>query len=391
MTLTNDLTPGELVSVIVPAFNAGAFIAEALNSALTQTYRNLEVIVVDDGSTDDTAEIVAAIASRDPRVRLLRQRNHGVAAARNLAISRARGSLVAPLDADDLWHPHKIEKQVDAMHAGGPSVGLVYAWSSLIDENGGIILRRGHVALHEGDVFLFLISYNFIGNGSTPLLRRNYVLEVGGYDTTLRARGGECEDLMLYLRMAERYEVLLVPAFLVGYRVSSFNLSSNVTRMMRGHELVLDAVRSRNCNLPNCIYRWSRSLNYAYLCRRSLHLGKPLSAMRFLGRALGQDPAMLFEPPFWRSLGRLSRRFSADVDRLNRAGVTVFFLDVPAYPEAIDRRHIDAFSRRRLDFLMRFVKKSDPGRVMQPRDHVDRTPVVAAHPSGIRNELTAVQ
>lgn len=379
------------MSVIVPAFNAAAFIAETLDSALAQTYRNLEVIVVDDGSTDDTAEIVAAIASRDSRVRLLRQMNCGVAAARNLAISHARGTLLAPLDADDLWHPDKIEKQVDAMQAGGPRVGLVYAWSSLIDENGGIILRCGHVALHEGDVFPFLVSYNFMGNGSTPLLRRDYVLEAGGYDTTLRARGGECEDLMLYLGIAERYEALLVPAFLVGYRISSFNLSSNVARMMRGHELVLEAIRSRHHNLPNCIYRWSRSLNYAYLCRRSLHLGRSLWAIRFFGRALAQDPALLLEPPFWRSLGRLSGRFAADVDRLNRAGARVFFLDLPAHPEAIDERQIDAFSRRRLAFLMRFVKKGGPGKAMQPRERVDRTPVVDARPPGAMNELKALQ
>ena len=355
--MTNDLPDGELVSVIVPAFNAAAFIAEALDTALAQTYENLEVVVVDDGSTDNTAEIVAAIASRDSRVRLLRQKNCGVAAARNLAISQSRGTLLAPLDADDLWHPDKIEMQVNAMQAGGSRVGLVYTWSSLIDGNGGIILRRGHVALHEGDVFPFLVYYNFIGNGSAPLLRRDYVFEVGGYDTTLRARGGECEDLMLYLRIAERYEVALVPAFLVAYRVSSFNLSSNVPRMMRGHELVLEAVRSRRPDLPACIYRWSRALNYTYLCRRSLHLERPFLAACFFGRALAQDPALLLEPPFRRSLGRLAGRLVGCADRFDRAGAGMSLLDLPSRPDTIDEQEIDAFSRRRLSFLMRFVRK----------------------------------
>jgi glycosyltransferase involved in cell wall biosynthesis len=380
------------VSVIVPAFNAAAFIADALDTALMQTYRNLEVIVVDDGSTDKTAEIVAAIASRDSRVRLLRQKNCGVAAARNLAISESRGRLVAPLDADDLWHPDKIEMQVNAMEAGGPRVGLVYAWSSLIDENGGMILRRGQVAFHEGDVFPFLVSYNFIGNGSTPLLRRDHVLEVGGYDTTLRARGGECEDLMLYLRMAERYEVALVPAFLVGYRITSFNLSSNLPRMMRGHELVLEAVRSCRPDLPACIYRWSGALNYAYLCRRSFHLGRPFLAARFFGRALVQDPALLFEPPFRRSLARLTRRRAGRADSSNTAGAGACFVDLPSRPDISDEGETDAFSRRRLAFLTRFVKKGGLVEPMQPRDRIERTSTVLMAPrSEVRNELEALQ
>src|SRR5687767_8086677 len=91
------------VSVIIPAFNAGASIDETLDSVLRQTYRDFEVLVVDDGSDDDTPARVAAFAARDPRVVLLRQQRGGVAAARNLAISRSRGELVAPLDADDLW------------------------------------------------------------------------------------------------------------------------------------------------------------------------------------------------------------------------------------------------------------------------------------------------
>lgn len=356
---------GELVSVIVPAFNAAAFVAEALDSALAQTYRKLEVVVVDDGSTDNTAEIVEAVSFRDSRVRLLRQKNRGVSAARNLAVSQSRGTLLAPLDADDLWHPEKIAKQVAAMQAGGPRVGMVYAWSSLIDESGRVLLRDGHVALHEGNVFPFLVSYNFIGNGSSPLLRRDYVLDVGGYDTTLRARGGECEDLMLYLGIAERYDVLLVPALLVGYRVSSTNLSSNVDRMKRGHELVLETIRSRHLDLPEQLYRWSRAFNYTYLGRRSLHLGRSFSAAWFFGCALAQDPALLFEPPFWRALGRLGSRFAADSDRVNRVGSTMSkFLDLPLRPDSVAQREIEDFSRRRHAFLMNLAKR-DRSEVMQ--------------------------
>src|SRR5882724_12888422 len=100
----------ELISVIIPAHNARAFIADTLASAQAQTYENLEIIVIDDGSTGDTATIVEAIAARDLRVRLLHQQNQGVASARNFAIRESLGTLIAPLDADDLWHPEKIAR-----------------------------------------------------------------------------------------------------------------------------------------------------------------------------------------------------------------------------------------------------------------------------------------
>jgi len=119
---------GHLVSVIIPAYNAARFIRRTLVSVLAQTHPDLDVIVVDDGSVDETVSIVEAIARDDPRVRLFRQKNSGVSAARNAALSVARGAYIAPLDADDLWHPAKLEKQL-AVFANRPAnVGLVYCW-----------------------------------------------------------------------------------------------------------------------------------------------------------------------------------------------------------------------------------------------------------------------
>lgn len=113
-----------LVSVIIPAYNAERFIARTLQSVLSQTYKNLEVIVVDDGSSDLTAEIVKSIAQTDHRVIFLQQPNSGVAAARNLAIASSSGDFVALIDADDIWYPQNIEKQVEAMITTDSGVGL---------------------------------------------------------------------------------------------------------------------------------------------------------------------------------------------------------------------------------------------------------------------------
>jgi glycosyltransferase involved in cell wall biosynthesis len=122
------------VSVIVPAFNAATSIEETLDSVLRQTYENFDVVVDDDGSEDDTAAKVECFAARDPRITLVRQHQSGIAAARNLAIERSSGELVAPLDADDLWHPRKLELQVRSLEAAPPSVALCYCWWQNIDE-----------------------------------------------------------------------------------------------------------------------------------------------------------------------------------------------------------------------------------------------------------------
>ncbi|MCS6813258.1 MAG: glycosyltransferase [Cyanobacteria bacterium] len=104
-----------LVSVVIPAYNAEKCLAETLTSVLAQTYEHLEVLVVNDGSTDGTADLASQIMLRDRRLKVITQSNAGAAAARNTGIRHAQGEYIAPIDADDLWHPQAIEKMVDCM------------------------------------------------------------------------------------------------------------------------------------------------------------------------------------------------------------------------------------------------------------------------------------
>ena len=228
----------DLVTVVIPAFNAAETIDETLSSVRWQTYRCLEIIVVDDGSTDKTAEIVRQHIARDQRVRLIKQENSGVAAARNRGISEALGDYVAPIDADDVWRPEKIEKQMAALHGAGEAVGLVYTWSAVIDANSRI-LRRPAGARHAGHVAYEVACSNFIGNGSAVLMRKAAIQEAGGYDPSLRARSAEgAEDWLLYFRIAARYQFALVPEHLTGYRFLPTNMSANVLRMLKGFDVV---------------------------------------------------------------------------------------------------------------------------------------------------------
>ena len=240
---------GELVSVIIPAYNAQATIHATLCSVRAQTHRNLEILVVDDGSTDATVEIVERHAKLDNRIILLRQTNAGVAAARNNALQKAKGRYFAPIDADDLWVADKIERQLAAVYAHPGTVGLVYSWFALVDNEGYIIdyVRRAHA---EGDVMEAMCDRNFVGNGSSPLILRSTALEVGGYDSELRRQNAEgCEDYKLYFQIAERHPFVLIRDYLVGYRLHPGSMSRHADRMVRSRVIVTYEISLRHEHL----------------------------------------------------------------------------------------------------------------------------------------------
>jgi glycosyltransferase involved in cell wall biosynthesis/SAM-dependent methyltransferase len=227
-----------LVSVIIPAYNAARTLDETLRSARHQTHRNLEILVVNDGSKDATAQIVLQHAAVDSRVRLITQPNSGVAAARNRGIAEAKSELIAPLDADDLWAPTKIEKQLQAMTRGGPRVGLVYTWFAVIDDQ-GTVLDLNHRPPNAGNVLWRMCRGNLVGNGSSPLMRKSAILEAGGFEPGLRAaRAQGCEDLLLYFRISERHEFAVVPEHLTGYRRHAETMSEDSLQMLRSYHLV---------------------------------------------------------------------------------------------------------------------------------------------------------
>ncbi|SCB62251.1 Glycosyl transferase family 2 [Rhizobium aethiopicum] len=216
-----------LVSVVIPAFNASAYIERTLRSAICQTYTALEIIVVNDGSTDDTAKLVGRVAMSDPRIRLLSTSNRGVAAARNTGIEASSGRFLAFLDADDLWHRTKIEKQVAALNRLSSRWAAVYALHYLINEKDEII-QGGSSDGARGFIYARHLNFKFIGNGSALLVRRHVALELGGFDSSYAAAGiGGCEDLDFELKLASRYFIEVVPERLVGYRKHSGSMSSN--------------------------------------------------------------------------------------------------------------------------------------------------------------------
>lgn len=329
----------DLVSVIVPAYNAGKYVRETLASVLAQTYRTLEVVVVDDGSSDDTARIVEAVMASDPRVRLIRQQNKGVAAARNAGIAAARGAFIAPVDADDLWHPSKIAKQLSRMRAGGQQVGLVYVWSASIDENGRVLHRRFGETV-EGDAYAALILYNFLGNGSTPLFRRSCLERTGLYDERFR----NAADFLFYLAMAERYDFAVVPEFLVGYRQVATSLSRNLVGLIGFHEQVLADARRRHPELPERLFRWSMAAACFPAAGKSLRNRQFKQGMALLAKSILLDPGLVLTPMMWQR---------------SRHEPGPRFLDLP--PEPTGSVAPASFDRRRINYAasLRIKRPSD--------------------------------
>lgn len=233
-----------LVSVIIPAFKASAVLENTVDSALRQTFQDFEIIIVDDCSPDDTFAVASRIAERDARIKVVRSEVNGrVARTRNRAIALSSGEFIAPLDADDIWHSTKLDRQLSAFAKAGADTGFVYCPNRRIDDRDIVIGSSPFVAV-DGDAFDLAVLYNFVGTGSAPMFRRAAIASVEGYCEDARVNG--VEDALIQIMVAERWKVRSVPAYLVGYRRSASSLSSAYQWMHSQRINMLDIV-ARTC------------------------------------------------------------------------------------------------------------------------------------------------
>jgi len=207
------------VSVITSAYNAQAWIGETLDSVLAQTYTRLEVIVVDDGSTDATPAIVESGA---PRVRCMRQKRAGSAVAINAGIRASTAPVLAFVDHDDLWVPDKIERQLEAL-AADARLGMVYSDATVFEGERDLYCCGQVSRLHSGEVLRQLLLEDFIPS-PTPLVRREVLERVGGFDESIWI----ANDWDMWLRIASKYPVGLVDRPLARYRVHALSTSSTM-------------------------------------------------------------------------------------------------------------------------------------------------------------------
>lgn len=292
------------VAIVIPAYNAARTLAATLDSVRAQTLADFEAIVVDDGSTDETTQIAAAVACVDSRFRLIRKTNSGVADARNAGLMNSTAQLIAPLDADDVWHPLFLQKLASVL-ASAPDVVLAYANTRLIDMSARV-LRNAPSAQRDGHVYEALMLRNFIGNGSAMMFRRTAALRVGGFDRRLQHEYGAegAEDWLLAMCIAAQGRVVAVRDYLVGYRATPDAMSSNVLRTRRSRLHALRTLLAHDVECSATTRRRALGRAHGKCCLRECLAGEWRAAARSFASALREDWLgtchLLLGAPRWR-------------------------------------------------------------------------------------------
>jgi glycosyltransferase involved in cell wall biosynthesis len=286
------MTTMPTISVIIPAFNAQATIKETIASVQAQTFSDFEIIVIDDGSTDNTLKILQQIT--DSRLRIFSYSNGGTAVARNRGISQATGDYIAFLDADDLWTPNKLERQLQALKTH-PEAGVAYSWTYFLDEIGNKSYADTSTS-YEGYVYAYLIVTNFLHNGSNPLILKQAIDTVGLFDQALHP----CEDWDFYIRLASIYPFVLIPEPQVVYRQARGTATSKIELIEKKMLNVIDrAFRAAPSNLQH-LKRHSIAGVYKYLIQQYLKYEKGnYDYLKFatenLLKAISIQPTILLE------------------------------------------------------------------------------------------------
>ena len=283
-----------VISVIIPVYNGERFILETIRSAVNQTFRDLEILIINDGSTDKTFELVKR--SGDDRVKVFSYPHAGLSVSRNRGIRLARGEYIAFLDADDLWSPSKLEVQFLALR-DHPDAAVAYSWVDLIDEEGHS-LRPFMRPSHKGNVYEKVLFNDFIIGGSNVLIRRQALEKTGFFDEAL----GAAEDHDMWIRLAKHFEFTLVPKVQLFYRQTDGAMSSDLLRQMEGNLKVIEKAFS---SAPRSLQRYkNKAISIRYLCvadslsdgtRRSFDRKKSLA---YTWEALRSWPLSIFTVKF---------------------------------------------------------------------------------------------
>jgi len=287
------------VGVIIPAYNAAGYLPFAIESVMSQTFEDWQILLVDDGSTDNTAEVVAPFAQRlGAKLKYIRQENRGLPAARNTAIRNSDAEFLALLDADDVWLPIRLEESVKALRER-PQAGMAYGLVTGIDPEdrlgppwvGNLSDVEGHIArqIYTRKVHLPCPTITF---------RRRCVDEVGMFDETMRAT----EDRDLWLRIALRYEVAFVPKILAYYRQSASSMSGDPQRMLTSQrQFIRKHYGAQGCGPRSRQIALARA--YKQRAEALKRQNKPGPALRSSLRALAYYPLDLDN---WRTAGSLA-------------------------------------------------------------------------------------
>lgn len=292
------------VSVIIPVYNAEKYVAIAVQSVLLQTYENFEILIIDDGSPDESIDICQQF--NDSRIKIIRQANRGLPGARNTGIRHAQGDYLAFLDADDAWLSNKLEKHVNHLN-NSPTVGISFCYSAFINEQGK------STGLHQKPRRLYDITPSYVlcrnpvGNGSVAVIRREVFedikfegnlygnLEDYYFDENLR----RAEDVDCWLRISIqthwRHEG--IPEVLTLYRITSGGLSANALKQLEALEIVVEKTRSYAPDIIAHCEKIAKAYHLRYTVRRLVSLGDGRTAVKLFNQVLINYWRILLEEP----------------------------------------------------------------------------------------------
>lgn len=277
-----------MISIIIPNYNQERFVSKAIQSALAQTCPAGEIIVIDDGSTDNSAKIVKSFG---PHIRYFWQMNKGLAGARNTGIHLSHGDYIALLDADDEWYSNYLERMIGFADQN-PDASVFYCQAQAIDPQGNILPQVfGGPALPFQDLYQTLLRANFI-IPSTILMRRTAVMQVGLFDQNLRS----CEDWDLWLRLLPTYKIVGMNDILVKYRIHGTSLSNDPVGMQSAQRSVVEkhfGLDDGNPELWSQDKRWAFGGLYRYHALTSIQRqGNWEMGARYLVQAFKADPSL---------------------------------------------------------------------------------------------------
>jgi len=265
------------VSVIIPTFNRAHLVSRAIRSVLAQTYQDFEIIVVDDGSTDNTKEIVKSF--NDSRIRYVRHdENRGGSAARNTGIRIAQGEYIAFLDDDDEWLPEKLEKQIKKFKSLPKKFGVVYSGFSYVSERGKILSNV--IPTLRGNVYDSLLKDNILGS-PTPLIKRDCFQRAGFFDETFPS----CQDWDMWIRLSKCYYFDFVPDILAKHYVHENRISANLNARIIAREKLIRKYWADLSQRPQTL-----SMHFSKLGKLYSLVGDFIKARRYFLASIKNDP-----------------------------------------------------------------------------------------------------
>lgn len=277
-----------LLSVIIPTYNSARYVGSAVRSVLEQSFGDLEIIVVDDGSTDSTQEELRSF-NHHPQVVVFFQQNQGSASARNTGILKSTGEYIGFLDSDDRWEPQKAERHLSLMTTNR-DVDLTFSWWSLVDTDGRDLGRYGRTPIRRAK-FEDLLIENVTGTASTMIVRRSALQMAGMFDSHLESN----VDLDLILRVAliRERNIMCIPEILTSYRRHSSQITADWRRMRRGWEKVFEKVLEQAPERTESIESKARANQYLYWSYIAWERREFTDARHLLWLAWSNDPCFL--------------------------------------------------------------------------------------------------